>query len=288
MNRYRSLIFRPSLSFYLSPVVLSTLCIFVCSLGYAKAQQNERAPQCTTTDLNGILVKSDDWNASTPMSEYVVQEYGNLAVDRSPIKLHEAIPEIESSQSDVGGPFNAAVTTFAQRLWTGIGGPPKSNPALSAYADLNLDWVQNTDAISSLISIKFYIDIEPRGAGHGTVGSYNFNWVIAGARPLSPGDIFNLKTSWQFLLADAATEALRQQSGDTLPVPGKFDIGSTRSGMATIVSDPINWVVTCNGLRIDFNEGDVAGYGYGRPSVLVKWSSLKEVLNRNGLAQRWP
>jgi hypothetical protein len=101
-----------------------------------------------------------------------------------------------------------------------------------------------------------------------------------------PSDVFNPNTHWQFVLAKAATAALRRSSGGQLPVVSDFYPGSSLAGMAKIVSDPRNWVITTDGLKINFNDGDVTGYDGGLPSTVVDWAVLKPVLKTDGLAGR--
>ena len=162
----------------------------------------------------------------------------------------------------------AFITDFKSKLASGGGAGPCS---LKGGYQVSL-------SSSSLIGISFSEVIYLGGASTGTVaGSINFS-VSSGATVA----LADLMTS-----PAAGSAALSTQSRALLPAAlmGDVDTGAINAGTTPDMANfEKAWAFTSAGLKLTFQELQVASAVSGTPSVVIPWASLKSVINPSGPA----
>lgn len=123
---------------------------------------------------------------------------------------------------------------------------------------------------ASLITMEVYSQSYIHGAAHGLYGISYLNFRIDEKRPLAAEDIFSGK-GWQRALAALGYAKLKEYLANRLTLDGPKDIVSS-------VSDPGNWLLQNEGLRLQFQPYEVAPYSERAPAVTVPWRALKPYL----------
>ena len=122
----------------------------------------------------------------------------------------------------------------------------------------------------SLITLRMDSYSYSHGAVHGLYGISYLNFLTEEKRLLAAEDIF-LGNGWQQALAALGYTQLKEYLGDRLTLRAPKDI-------VTSVSDPTNWLLQKEGLRLQFQPYEVAAYSEGAPAVTVPWRALKPYL----------
>jgi len=194
-----------------------------------------------------------------------------------PVALSEIFPMVVSPKSQAASSFNRAAMGFGFKVWTNMGGPPRSNLQSDNNEDFEIDYAQNKDALPGVISISYLWNKYTHGAPHPEFGGSDFNWIVAQNRTVEVDDIFDTKTDWKNGLANAIIAGLLKANQSHLEY--RFAANDT----IREVSDPTRWAITKCGLRVDTDTyGDVE-YVDGAPGFLASWSSLKPYLRHGGL-----
>jgi hypothetical protein len=131
---------------------------------------------------------------------------------------------------------------------------------------------------STVIGITFSEVVYLGGASTGTVaGSINF--LVASGATVALADLFTTP--------DAGAAGLSTQSRALLPAAlmGDVDTAAINVGTAPAISSfDKAWAFTSSGLRLTFQELQVASAASGTPSIVIPWASLKSVINPSGPA----
>ncbi len=129
-----------------------------------------------------------------------------------------------------------------------------------------------------MIGISFSEETYLGGASPATVaGSINF--IVSSGATVALADLLTTSA--------AGAAALSTQSRALLPgvLMGDVDAGAINAGTTPVMSNfEKAWTFTSAGLKLTFQEFQVASAASGTPSVVIPWASLKSVINPSGPA----
>jgi hypothetical protein len=231
--------------------------------------------QSHISKIDGLVIDSDEWSDQIPASE-VPADGGGVMQGGLPVTLSQVLPRAVLPISPASASFNEAVMDFGRELWKRLGGPPRSNPGIDSFEDVDIDYALDSDSLPGVISVVFPWNYDEHGAAHGEFGFNDFNWNVAQNRPVEISDIFDTKTDWRHGLADAMMQAFQNENE-------AFFGNYTEDQMAQAVSDPTQWGLTKRGLRMDTQTYEAGGYAAGAPAAIVDWAELKPYLKKGGL-----
>jgi len=178
--------------------------------------------------------------------------------------LEESFPQIDNPRNDADRAFNKAAQDFAKDV--------KLDAEGAADITAGYEIVSVSD---KLISINFETGMYGHGAAHPIGESAMLNWLVAEGRPLNPDDIFVKGSGWRKFVIDRCRAELSKDEEYDVRRTGKVGDGPTR---------PERWRFGKDGLRIHFNQYEVASYAAGEPEVVIPWADLKPYLTAAGAA----
>jgi hypothetical protein len=162
----------------------------------------------------------------------------------------------------------AFITDFKSQMASGGGAGPCS--LKGGY--------QEGISSSALIGISFSEVIYLGGASTGMVaGSINF--IVSSGATVALTDLLTTPA--------AGAAALSTQSRALLPAAlmGDVDASAINAGTTPVMANfEKAWAFTSAGLKVTFQELQVASAVSGTPSVVIPWASLKSVINPSGPA----
>ncbi|MEP1902430.1 MAG: DUF3298 domain-containing protein [Nitratireductor sp.] len=173
---------------------------------------------------------------------------------------------IDKPASDGERAFNALVAKQSD-LWNGFDGDVQR----STWFTLN----EATENFASLDIFRWEFHV---GAAHGFGAAKHVNYRLDEARPLQVKDIFAKKDGWQKTLARHALDGLHKIVGED---NGLFD--GAEETIAKMVGDPKNWVVTREGLGVNFPVYSVGPYAMGDHTVTTPWKDLAPWLAKDAV-----
>jgi len=216
-------------------------------------------PTPTPGSLSIASVKVTDGGSSSPCGSWTV-EFAKPVVS--------GVQTADTMNAAITDKVTAFITDFKSKLASGGGAGPCS---LKGGYQVGL-------SSSSLIGISFSEVIYLGGASTGMVaGSINFS-VSSGAT-VALADLMTTPA--------AGAAALSTQSRALLPAAliGDIDAGAINAGTTPDMANfEKAWAFTSAGLKLTFQELQVASAVSGTPSVVIPWASLKSVVNPSGPA----
>jgi hypothetical protein len=216
-------------------------------------------PTPTPGALSIASVKVTDGGSSPPCGNWTV-EFAKPVVS--------GVQTADTMNAAITDKVTAFITDFKSKLASGGGAGPCS---LKGGYQVGL-------SSSSLIGISFSEVIYLGGASTGTVaGSINFS-VSSGAT-VALADLMTTPA--------AGAAALSTQSRALLPAAlmGDVDAGAINAGTTPDMANfEKAWAFTSSGLKLTFQELQVASAVSGTPSIVIPWASLKSVINPSGPA----
>lgn len=205
-----------------------------------------------------VFVVLDKWRFIAP-AKPDGDSYGDGAMQYQQ-RLHL---RIDAPRTETTEDFNGALARIWPVVESGFDGAQRD------YAHFNLN-----EATDDLVSVDNFGWIYPVGAAHGVGAAEHLNYLLKERRLVSVGDIFLPDSGWQPALADLVLADLAAQArADDQPL---FDEG--REGVATMSPDPTYWVVTSEGLGVNFPVYSVGPYSFGDRTVTIPWERLKPFL----------
>ena len=173
---------------------------------------------------------------------------------------------IDKPASDGERAFNALVAKQSD-LWNGFDGDVQR----STWFKLN----EATENFASLDIFRWEFHV---GAAHGFGAAKHLNYRLDEARPLQVKDIFADKDGWQKTLARHALDGLHKIVGED---NGLFD--GAEETISKMVGDPKNWVVTREGLGVNFPVYSVGPYVIGDHTITTPWKDLAPWLAKDAV-----
>ena len=134
-----------------------------------------------------------------------------------------------------------------------------------------VDW-RIAAANAHLITLRFH-HLEYCGGAHPLAGFEDWSWSLATGTLLASSEVFQASSRWQKPVIALAKERLLKledfstYSGDNMI-----------SGADTIVRSTNQWQPNRDGLRLQFQQYQVAAYVFGMLSITIPWSELKPYL----------
>ena len=199
-------------------------------------------------------------------------------------EIRAEYPQIEGEIPEAAEKFNAAARRLVLKevdAWREFDVEPKEADASSPFADqtetLDIRYYV-TLARPDLLSVKFYVDMQPRGAAHGVHEFWVVNYDLRRGREWRLEQLFRPGSDYLRALSRYCAAELRGRPDvSEYLFPDALD--ENRAGQA---ADFENWNLTDEGLLIAFDEYRVAAYAAGRPEVLVPDSALAEFIDPRG------
>jgi len=111
------------------------------------------------------------------------------------------------------------------------------------------------------------------GAAHGTAGLSTYTFDLQTGARLRLADLFRPGSSYLALLSSESRTRLRALFHD--PSLNEFINPGTTPSAGNFSA----WQLVPSGLRITFQEYQVAPYAFGMPSIVIPWSTLRPVLS---------
>ncbi|HJX67116.1 MAG TPA: hypothetical protein VJ258_00145 [Candidatus Limnocylindrales bacterium] len=216
-------------------------------------------PQSTPGSPSIASVKVTDGGSSAPCGNWTV-EFAKPVVS--------GVPTADTINAAITAKVAAFITDFKSQMASGGGAGPCS--LKGGY--------QEGISSSALIGISFSEEIYLGGASTGTVaGSINF--IVSNGATVALTDLLTTPA--------AGAAALSTQSRALLPAAliGDVDATAINAGTMPVMANfEKAWAFTSAGLKLTFQELQVASAVSGTPSVVIPWASLKNVINPSGPA----
>lgn len=121
------------------------------------------------------------------------------------------------------------------------------------------------------------------GGAHPSTSFKDGNWSLDTGRALTVDEVFEKSTQWRPALIERAKDRLRKLDDFT-----QYSGGDMIKGADTIVRDTSQWQPTREGLRLQFQQYQVAAYVFGMPAITIPWSELKPFLNPTWQPEQLP
>jgi TPR repeat protein len=149
--------------------------------------------------------------------------------------------------------------------------PPK--PEDDAVNDLSVGY-EILAIEHGLVSVRLGIDTYFMRTVHPSHSTLVVNYSLIGGKPLALADLFRPGSDYLRVISKRCIQELASGDGDADE--------SLASGAAARPENYQNWNVASGGLRITFDEYQVAGYVAGQPEVTVPYNVLARVLRDDG------
>jgi hypothetical protein len=216
-------------------------------------------PQSTPGAPSIASVKVTDGGSSPQCGNWTV-EFAKPVVS--------GVPSADTMNAAITAKVAAFINDFKSQMAAGGGAGPCS--LKGGY--------QEGITSSALIGISFSEVIYLGGASTGMVaGSINF--IVSSGATVALTDLLTAP--------DAGAAALSTQSRALLPAAliGDVDAAAINAGTMPVMANfEKAWAFTSAGLKVTFQELQVASAVSGTPSVVIPWASLKSVINPSGPA----
>jgi hypothetical protein len=134
-------------------------------------------------------------------------------------------------------------------------------------------------ANDSLISVEYNIGGYSAGAVHGSSSSYVQNYDVKTGKMLKLADLFKPGVKYVSAISSYCLKDLKKQSkshDDSLPDD------MIQSGAGPDAANFGSWTISKKGLNITFDAYQVGPYAAGPQSVLIPYSTLKDLINPDG------
>jgi uncharacterized protein len=192
-----------------------------------------------------------------------------------------AWPEIDKPTVQQAA-WNSAVRAQAVRL--SFDSEQQAQPrdfATSSVADAEVTVTGDLRAVSkTLIVLQFHTFVYNYGAAHPSSGNLSFLWWLDKGRVLAASDVFRESSGWQDGVGSLAyNKLLHSDVGSYLwPESPNGELPAGRKAVLKEAQKPSNWVLSINGLEINFPSYSVGPYVMGRPCVQLSWNELRPYL----------
>lgn len=134
-------------------------------------------------------------------------------------------------------------------------------------------------AQDDLVSIEFSISSYHQGAAHPMSASDVVNFDLKNGKQLKLSDLFKPGTKYLPTIATHCIAELKKQSREkNLGLPDE----EIDKGAAPKADNYQSWTITRKGLAIEFDPYQVGPYAAGPQSVIVPYSSIKDLVNPAG------
>lgn len=155
-------------------------------------------------------------------------------------------------------------------------GEDEPRPEGSMGSDLNVGY-EVALAQDDLISIEFNVGSYYQGAAHPNSYSHVLNYDLKNGKQLKLSDLFKPGAKYLQAIATYCIADLKKQGKEKDLADADIEKGAAASA-----NNYQSWTITRRGIGIDFDSYQVAPYAAGPQSVLVPYSTLKDLINPEG------
>jgi hypothetical protein len=134
----------------------------------------------------------------------------------------------------------------------------------------------DTEMVSPAIASWTYFLVDDSSARGPETSVETLNFDLSTGQRMTLDDVFIDATSAISILSGLAPGMLKAELG-TAYVESLVD-----EGTSPLHNNYNNWAITRTGLRITFNQFQVASSGPALPSIVVPWSALRSIMNTTG------
>ena len=187
-------------------------------------------------------------------------------------------PNVEKLNQVLQSVVTRKVTDFRKEMVPKEDEEPR--PAGSMGSDINVAY-SIALAQDDLVSIEFDVGSYYQGAAHPNSYTEVVNYDLKNGKQLKLGDLFKSGSKYLQAIANYCIEDLNKQTKAKGPA-SMLEESSIRSGAAPAPKNYESWMITRNGLGINFDSYQVAPYAAGPQFVMVPYSALKEHVNPDG------
>ena len=187
-------------------------------------------------------------------------------------------PNFEKFNQAVRGSVTKMVAEFKKDMAPKPDEEPR--PPDSMGSDLTVTYeiaLIQDDLASILLAVSSYY----QGAAHPNGRSEVINFDLKNGKALKLADLFKPGAKYLSALSSYCISDLKKQSKEK-GADGMLDDESINSGAAPKSENYRSWTITRKGLGIEFDAYQVGPYAAGAQSVLVPYSSIKELINPDG------
>jgi uncharacterized protein len=216
-----------------------------------------------TTQLQQILIKFPDRifrNVHVSLSE------NKETCPYFFVKRELVYPQIENPRDEDEKSWNTIVVQRANGAL--------KNPIDNKCTDINAKYTisfSNKHLISLQSEQFWYAHRTP----HGYKNRISFSWLVEGNRELQASDLFDSKTGWRKKLVALVAQKLKEQA-----ITDEAAYKIEPSTLMNIVTSPDCWVISKDGLGIQFGEYELGSRT--SPLVIIDWKSLAPYISKNG------
>lgn len=137
---------------------------------------------------------------------------------------------------------------------------------------------QVVNADRDLISLHFTDVVSAHSQIHPNAYPVTFNYDLRRGRSLKLADIFQDKVGYLPVIAEYCQAELKRKYSDQL---------FNNDGAAAKAENYQNWNIGPEGLVISFNDYQVGPHAMGRPMIVIPFSALSMVLDRQGIVRKF-
>lgn len=185
-------------------------------------------------------------------------------------------PNFEKFNQAVRGSVLKTVAEFKKN----IAGAPDQElpPENSMHSDLTIEYeigLAQDDLVSVLVIVSSYY----QGAAHPLGNSDVVNFDLKNGRALKLSDLFKPGAKYLPALSTYCISDLKKQSKQKQDM---LDDSSINSGASPTAKNFKSWTIRRNGIGVEFDAYQVGPYAAGAQSVVVPYSTLKDLINPEG------
>jgi len=136
-------------------------------------------------------------------------------------------------------------------------------------------------AKDDLIGIAFTVSSYSAGAAHPNSYTEVVNFDLKNGKLLKLADLFTPGAKYLQALSTYCIQALKKQAKEH-GEDALLDDDWIKRGAGAELTNYDNWTITKKGLAVTFDPYQVAAYAAGPQSVVVPYSSLKDIIKPDG------
>lgn len=272
------------------PYVLTSLFTFTCGIVASALFLWQGHPTAKRPDTPVITEMSAPANVDIPAPVprivfgggklKLVSEEVQLKSESLQYDLHVRYPQITGTDAPHIQRLNRRIKELATKQYEWMMYPTKED--LRYYRDkwpetfneLSIDY-EVTMATDSILSLYFVGHSYGIGAGTSVQYSYTVNYDLVSHQELKLSDLFAPRSNYLHLISRYSMNELAKS---------KDDASVFADHLAPLAANFDSWNVTRNGIRLNFDEGEVFGCADGEQTVEIPFTDLKSILSARALS----
>jgi len=182
-------------------------------------------------------------------------------------------PNFEKFNQAVRGSVLKSIAEFKKNM---VATPDQEPPPEdSVHSDLTIDYEIGL-AQDDLVSVLLFISSYYQGAAHPLGNSDTINFDLKNGKVLKLSDLFKAGAKYLPALSTYCISDLKKQSKAKQDM---LDDTSINNGASPNAKNYKSWTIRRNGIGIEFDAYQVGPYAAGAQTVIVPYSTLKDLIN---------